>query len=64
MPLFTFYAKEGVMLSRIEDFMKEYARWVITSYGAPFPLVAVEADDVFLTDMEGRRYLDFWAAYQ
>jgi len=48
-------------LSQKEDFMKEYAQYVVTSYGAPFPLVVVEADDVFLTDMEGRKYLDFWA---
>jgi len=41
--------------------MKEYAQYVITSYGAPFPLVLVEANDVFLTDMEGKKYLDFWA---
>jgi len=49
------------MLSQKEDFMKEYAQYVVTSYGAPFPLVLVEANDVFLTDMEGRKYLDFWA---
>jgi len=41
--------------------MKEYAKCVITNYGAPFPIIAVEANDVFLTDIEGKRYLDFWA---
>ncbi|MFQ6081294.1 MAG: aspartate aminotransferase family protein [Candidatus Bathyarchaeia archaeon] len=49
------------MLSRIEDFIKEYNQYIITSYGAPFPIAVAEADDVFITDMEGRKYLDFWA---
>lgn len=48
-------------MSQKEDFMKEYAHYVITSYGGPFPLVFVEANDVFLTDRKGRQYLDFWA---
>lgn len=43
------------------DFMEEYNRYVVTSFGEPFPLVVVEANDVFVTDMEGKRYLDFWA---
>ena len=41
--------------------MKEYNKYVITSFGEPFPIVMVDANDVFVTDMEGRRYLDFWA---
>jgi 4-aminobutyrate aminotransferase/(S)-3-amino-2-methylpropionate transaminase len=49
-------------LSRKEDFMKEYDRYVVTSYGKPFPgIVIVEGEDVYVTDMDGKRYLDFWA---
>lgn len=49
-------------MNRKEDFMKEYDQYVITSYGKPFPgIVIVEASDVYVTDMEGKRYLDFWA---
>jgi len=48
-------------LSQKENFVKEYCQYVITSFGEPFPLVLAEANDVFLTDVEGRKYLDFWA---
>ena len=49
-------------MSRIEDFMKEYDRYVVTSYSKPFPgIVIVEGEGVYLTDMEGKKYLDFWA---
>ena len=48
-------------MSQKEEFMREYAQYVVTSYGAPFPLVVVKASGVFLTDIEGRKYLDFWA---
>jgi len=49
-------------LSRKEDFMKEYDRYVVTSYSKPFPdIVIVEGEDVHVTDMDGKRYLDFWA---
>ncbi len=49
-------------MSRKEDFMKEYNQYVVTSYGKPFPdIVFVEAEDVYLIDVEGKKYLDFWA---
>lgn len=45
-----------------EDFMKEYEQYVVTSYGKPFPgIIIVEASDIYLTDIGGRKYLDFWA---
>jgi len=54
--------KGGEILSRKEDFMKEYDRYVVTSYAKPFPgIVIVEGEDVYVTDMEGKKYLDFWA---
>ncbi len=44
------------------DFMKEYDQYVVTSYGKPFPGIIIdEAEDVYVTDIEGKRYLDFWA---
>ena len=44
------------------DFIKEYDQYVVTSYGKPFPgIVIVEGEDVYVTDMEGKKYLDFWA---
>jgi len=42
-------------------FMEEYQQNVVTSYGKPFPLVIVQGENVFLTDLKGRKYLDFWA---
>jgi len=49
-------------LSKKEDFMKEYDKYVVTSYSKPFPgIVIVEGKDVYVTDMDGRKYLDFWA---
>ena len=44
-----------------EDFVKEYGEYVVTSFGKPYPLVIVDGRDVHLTDMNGKRYLDFWA---
>ncbi len=44
-----------------KDFEIDYAQHIVTSYGVPFPLIIVKADDVFLTDIEGKKYLDFWA---
>lgn len=42
--------------------MKEYDQYVITSYGKPFPsIIIVEGKDVYVTDIEGKKYLDFWA---
>lgn len=49
-------------MTRKKDFVEEYNRYVLTSYGKPFPdIVIVEAEDVYVKDMEGRKYLDFWA---
>ena len=42
-------------------FIEEYNRNVVTSFGKPFPLIVVQADNVFLTDLKGKKYLDFWA---
>jgi len=42
-------------------FLDEYDRHVVTSFGKPFPLIVVQAEDVYLTDLKGRKYLDFWA---
>lgn len=44
-----------------EDFIKEYGKYVTTSFGNPFPIVITDAKGVYLTDIEGKRYLDFWA---
>ncbi len=43
------------------DFIKEYNQHIITSFGELFPVIIVEANDVFVTDVNGKRYLDFWA---
>ncbi len=48
-------------MNRKAVFMKEYNKYVMTGFGEPFPMVIVDADDVFVIDVEGRRYLDFWA---
>lgn len=45
----------------VEEFMRRYEELVMTSYSKPFPLVIVEAEDVYVTDVMGKRYLDFWA---
>lgn len=46
----------------VNDFIKEYDQYVVTSYGKPFPgIVIVAAEDVYLIDTEGKKYLDFWA---
>ncbi len=44
-----------------ESFMKEYSKYVMTSFGTPFPIVVAEAKGVYLTDVDGKKYLDFWA---
>lgn len=44
-----------------DEFIEEYNEHIMTSFGKPFPLVLVEAQDVYLTDMNGKQYLDFWA---
>ena len=41
-------------------FIEDYDRNVVTSFGKPFPLIVVQAEDVTLTDMKGKKYLDFW----
>ncbi len=44
------------------ELIKEYDQYVVTSYGKPFPgIVIVEGDDVYVSDVEGKQYLDFWA---
>jgi len=48
-------------LVSIDEFMKEYGDYVVTSFGKPYPIVLVEGRDVYLKDVEGKRYLDFWA---
>ncbi len=48
-------------MDKIVELMEEYEQYLITSYGKPFPLIIVEADDVTVTDIEGRHYLDFWS---
>ena len=49
-------------MSRTEDFIKEYEQYVVTSYTKPFPgIVFVEGEGVYLKDMEGKKYIDFWA---
>lgn len=45
----------------VDEFMKDYGEYVITSFGKPYPIVVVEGRDVYLKDIEGKRYLDFWA---
>ncbi|MBS7631466.1 aspartate aminotransferase family protein, partial [Candidatus Bathyarchaeota archaeon] len=45
----------------VDEFMKEYGDYVVTSFGKPYPIVIVEGRDVYLKDVEGKRYLDFWA---
>ena len=42
-------------------FIEEYNLNVVTSFRKPFPLIVVQADNVFLTDLKGKKYLDFWA---
>ena len=41
--------------------VNQYSQEVMTSFGKPFPVVFVKGDGVYLTDLEGKRYLDFWA---
>lgn len=41
--------------------MKEYGQYIITNFSTPFPIVIVKGEDVYLTDMMGKKYLDFWA---
>jgi 4-aminobutyrate aminotransferase-like enzyme len=55
------YPMEGKNYDQENKFMQEYSEYLITSYGTPFPIVLTEADDVYVTDIKGNRYLDFWA---
>ncbi|MCS7115907.1 MAG: aspartate aminotransferase family protein [Nitrososphaerota archaeon] len=48
-------------MSNKEEFIKEYNKFVITRYSEPFPLIIVKGNGVYLTDIEGKEYLDFWA---
>lgn len=41
--------------------VNQYAQEVMTSFGQPFPVIFVKGDGVYLTDSDGRKYLDFWA---
>lgn len=49
-------------MSSREAFLKEYDHYVVTSYGKPFSdIVFVSGDGAYLTSMDGKKYLDFWA---
>ncbi|MGH3451269.1 MAG: ornithine--oxo-acid transaminase [Haloechinothrix sp.] len=45
-----------------EDFIEEDERWSTHNYH-PLPVVIAEAEGAWLTDVGGRRYLDFLAGY-
>ncbi len=45
----------------MDDFIREYGQYVVTSFGRLFPIVIVQGEGLYLTDLEGRKYLDFWA---
>ena len=44
-----------------EEIIREYDRYVPKRVSEPFPIVLTRGDGVYLTDIEGKRYLDFWA---
>ena len=48
-------------MNSMDEFMKEYGQYIITNFSTPFPVVIVKGEDVYLTDMMGKKYLDFWA---
>lgn len=39
----------------------DYDRYVVRRVSEPFPIVFTKGEGVFLTDIRGKRYLDFWA---
>jgi 4-aminobutyrate aminotransferase-like enzyme len=41
--------------------VNQYSQEVMTSFGKPFPVIFVKGEGVYLTDLNGKRYLDFWA---
>jgi len=44
-----------------EEIIREYDRYVAKHVSEPFPIVLTRGEGVYLTDIEGKRYLDFWA---
>jgi len=44
-----------------EDIIREYDRYIAKRVSEPFPIVLTHGEGVYLTDIEGKRYLDFWA---
>lgn len=50
------------MILKTGEIIEEYNNYLVTSYGKPFSdIVFVDGEDVYLKDVEGKRYLDFWA---
>ncbi len=48
--------------AKAASLIAEYDKYVVTSYGKPFPgIVIVDGDGVYVTDSEGKQYLDLWA---
>jgi 4-aminobutyrate aminotransferase/(S)-3-amino-2-methylpropionate transaminase len=46
---------------RTAEIIKEYSKYVATHVSEPFPIVLSNGEGVYLTDIEGKRYLDFWS---
>ena len=44
-----------------DEIIGEYDRYVAKRVSEPFPIVLTHGEGVYLTDIEGKRYLDFWA---
>jgi 4-aminobutyrate aminotransferase-like enzyme len=45
----------------VDAMVNQYAEEVMTGFGKPFPAVFVTGEGVYLTDVHGKTYLDFWA---
>jgi 4-aminobutyrate aminotransferase len=44
-----------------QEIIREYGKYLAKRVSEPFPIVLTRGEGVYLTDMQGRRYLDFWA---
>ena len=47
--------------SSTEDIIREYGKYIAKRVSEPSPIVLTHGEGVYLTDIEGKRYLDFWA---
>ena len=45
----------------VKGLIGDYDKYVVKKVSEPFPIIFTRGEGGFLTDISGKRYLDFWA---